>query len=356
MTAPVVDVVIAVHSGSRPIRRAVASVLDHTRAAVRVIVVAHNIDPAVIQTNLAEYAGNAQLTLLSLSDGIHSPAGPMNHGLAHATAPFVTLLGSDDELAPGALDSWLAVQRRTRATAVIPRIVIDGRRTTPLPPVRNGTRSRRLSARRDRLSYRTAPLGLIDRSRFGHLRFTEGLPTGEDIVFSAELWFRGRNLAIDRDGPPYIVHEDAGDRVTAPLRPVAEEFAFLRALEEAPWLDELGRADRVALISKLLRIQLLGAVVVRRDSLAASQRELRAAFERLQSIAPAAVATLSRIDRKVLDEAFRDSPDPERILALSYDRWNARSLGALLTRNPLRSLHPQAMLRILTAARNAGTA
>ncbi len=356
MSAPQVDVVIAVHSASRPIHRAAASVLEHTAAAVRVIVVAHNIDPDVIRSNLGDLAEHPGLTLLSLRDDIPSPAGPMNHGLAHATAPFVALLGSDDEFAPGALDSWLAVQRETGASAVIPKIVIAGRPWAPLPPVRRGTRSRRLSARRDRLSYRTAPLGLIDRERFGHLRFTEGIPTGEDIAFSAELWFRGRNLAIDREGPSYVVHEDAGDRVTSDPRPVPEEFAYLDELERAPWLTSLRRADRIALVSKLIRMQVIGAILARRERIAEHQTDLRTVLDRLEAMAPGVLGVLSRIERKILDETFAATPDPERILALSYDRWTSRSLGTALTRNPLRSLHPQAMLRFLDAAGRVGTA
>lgn len=356
MRTPLIDVTIAVHSSTRPIARAVSSVVDHTAAAVRVNVVAHNIDPDVIRTNLGVYSEHPGVRLLPFHDGIHSPAGPMNHGLARSTAPFVALLGSDDELAPGALDSWLALQRQTGASAVIPRIVIEGRPSTPLPPVRRGTRSRRLSARRDRLSYRSAPLGLIDRERFGHLRFTEGIPTGEDIAFSAELWFCGRNLAIDRDGPPYLVHEDAGDRVTSAPRPVPEEFAYLDALEQAPWLQALSRADRLALVSKLVRIQLLGAISARRETIAEHREDVRAVLRRLEALAPGVLSVLSRVDRKILDETFADAPDPERILTLSYDRWNNRSLGALLTQNPLRVLHPQAMLRLLSAANRVGTA
>ena len=52
-TQPVVDVVIAVHTAQRPVARAVASVLD-CRAPVRVTVVAHHVEPALIEANLAQ--------------------------------------------------------------------------------------------------------------------------------------------------------------------------------------------------------------------------------------------------------------------------------------------------------------
>ncbi|WP_431807954.1 glycosyltransferase [Microbacterium paraoxydans] len=352
-SAPLVDVTIAVHSATRPVRRAVASVLEGTASPVRVLVVAHNIDPEVIRGNLGEYADDERVRLLELQDGVRSPAGPMNLGFASSTAPFVALLGSDDEFAPGALDSWLRVQKQTGASAVIPKITIVGRHNNPLPPVRNGRRSRRLDAAKDRLFYRSAPLGLIDRERFGHLRFTEGLSSGEDIALTGELWFRGRHIAIDIDGPSYVGHEDEGDRVTFTARPVREDFAFLAELETAPWFRALGTRARTAAVVKLLRIQFLSAIGVRAtttEELVTHQAELRETLDRLVALAPQALRLLSRVDHRIIDEALSASPDVERIRVLANDRWNQRSLGALLTPNPLYSLHPQAMARLFFAA------
>ena len=166
MTEPLVDVTIAVHSQTRPIARAVSSVLDHTTAPVRVNVVAHNIDPEIIRANLGAYAADPRLRLLHLADGIASPAGPMNHGFARSEAPFLSLMGSDDELAPGAIDSWLALQQRTGAEMVLAKIRLADGRTDPYPPIRGGRRTTGLDGRKDRLAYRSAPLGLIDRARF----------------------------------------------------------------------------------------------------------------------------------------------------------------------------------------------
>ncbi|MCE7482859.1 glycosyltransferase [Microbacterium profundi] len=350
---PLVDVTIAVHSATRPVRRAVSSVLNGTTALVRVIVVAHNIDPAIIRNNLGDLATDARVCLLELQDGIRSPAGPMNLGFANSTAPFIALLGSDDEFAPGALDSWLRVQRETGASAVIPKIAIVGRHNNPLPPLRDGRRARRLDAAKDRLAYRSAPLGLIDRDRFGHLRFAEGLSTGEDIALTAELWFRGRNLAADIDGPSYVGHEDEKDRVTFTPRPVHEDFAFLAGLEDAAWFRRLSGRARTAVVVKLLRIQFLSAIGVRAtnaEELVTHQPELRTALGRLERLAPRALRLLSRVDHRIIAEAFSAAPDIERIKVLANDRWNQRSFGALLTPNPLYSLHRQAMVRLFFAA------
>lgn len=144
MSEYAVDVVIAVHSAERPVARAAGSVLSGTEAPVRVTVVAHNIDPEIIRGRLGELADHPQLRLIELADGIHSPAGPMNLGFERAEAPFVALLGSDDELAPGAIDSWLALQRETNAEAVLARIRLANGAVDPYPPVRWGRRVRNL--------------------------------------------------------------------------------------------------------------------------------------------------------------------------------------------------------------------
>lgn len=359
VVSPLVDVVIAVHSASRPIARTVASVVDHTTAPVRVSVVAHNIDPEVIRANLGAYAEHPSVRLLPFSDGIHSPAGPMNHGLDEATAPFTTVIGSDDELAPGALDSWLALQTATGATAVIARIWIVGRGNDPYPPIRRGRRERRLDAVKDRLAYRSAPLGLVDRRRFGDLRFTAGLPSGEDLAYSAALWFTGADTAYDLTGPPYVVNDDAGDRVTFAPRSVADDFAFLDAIEAQPWFAQLGLRERTALVVKIIRVHLFDAILARVRSdggLPPHQAGLREVIDRLQTWSPAAIRLLARVDREALDEALSERPDSARMLHLLDARWNYRTIGAMLPRNPLLVLHRQAPFRTLGAGMRAASA
>lgn len=352
MTQPLVDVTIAVHSSTRPIARAVASVIDHTVAAVRVNVVAHNIDPEIIRENLGAYASDPRVRLLSLHDGIPSPAGPMNHGFASSTAPFISVIGSDDELAPGALDSWLAVQAETGAEAVLARIQLDTGRTDPYPPVRNGRRTRKLHPSKDRLSYRSAPLGLIDRSRFADLRLTEGLPSGEDLCYSMTLWFTGKRLAYDLDGPAYVINADASDRVTSDPRPVAQDFAFLDALEALRWYQTASRSSRLAIATKLIRIHLFDAILLRartQDALDANRDELLALLDRFERMAPGVLNLLSSADRAVFDELRAATSTPESI-ALALDRRHVYlALPTLLPRNPFYALHRQAPFRTLFA-------
>lgn len=352
MITPTVDVTIAVHSAARPISRAVASVLNHTKAETRVNVVAHNIDPELIRANLGKFADDPRVRLLPFRDNIHSPAGPMNHGFACSTAPFLSLLGSDDELAPGAIDSWLTLQQQTSADVVLAHIRLATGGTDPYPPVRRGNRMSGLDGAKDRLAYRSAPLGLVSREQFGGLRLTEGLASGEDLAYSLTLWFTARRIAYDLSGPAYVIHGDAGDRVTYAPRPVSEDFAFLDAIEALPWFDATATAIRIAIVAKIIRIHVFDAIAARvqtDDELISHRDELLRVVDRLLQIAPRALRYLSRADRTVLD-GLRNQQVVSKTLLSALDRRH-RYLAAvtLLTRNPLYALHRQSPFRTLFA-------
>lgn len=351
MDTPEVDVIIPVHTRTRPVLRAVRSVLDHTAAAVRVIVVAHGVAREEIVANLAPLAEGDRLQVLHLDDGIASPSGPMNVGLDSATAPFVSLLGSDDELAPGALDSWLRIARETGASTVMARIDRLQTGTDRYPPVRLG-RTRDLHPAKDRLAYRSAPLGLISRDHHSELRFTPGLHSGEDLEFTAVLWFTGSRIAYATSGPGYVGHEDEGDRVTHATRSVTEDFAFLNTTIDAPWFRRLPRSQRTAFGVKVLRLHFFDAVFHRlqtADGISSHRPELEEVLRRVARAAPGSVGLLARVERRILDELRAPAPDPERIRFLLAARWEGGPLGTLVTRNPLRSLHRQGPYRTIKA-------
>jgi hypothetical protein len=350
VTSPVVDVIIPVHTASRPVARAVASVVDGA-AMTCATVVAHNIEPETIRARLGAYADHPRVRILSLADGIPSPAGPMNHGLAHSEADFVSVLGSDDELAPGAVDSWLAVQRRTGASVVLARIRTIGRGVDPYPPVRRGRRRSDLDFEKDRLVYRSAPLGLIDRRRHGDLRFTEGLTSGEDLAFSASLWMEGRHIAYDLTGPAYVGHEDAGDRVTHRPRPVREDFAFLAALESRPWFGRLSAAQRRMIAVKTIRIHYFDAVSARIGTplgLGPYESELAEVLRWAERLAPGFGDLLSIADHRAI-AAVQASAPRETVAALLAARGAYRTPAALVPRRILLAAHRQAPFRTLLA-------
>ena len=342
-----VDVVIAVHTATRPIARAVASVLDTTDAAVRVTVVAHNIDPAVIRANLGVLADDSRVRLLDLRDGIPSPAGPMNLGLAMSTADFVSVMGSDDELEPGAIDSWLQLQTSTGADVVIPQIRHAAGGKELSPPTRP-RRVRSLDPVKDRLSYRSAPLGIISRQRFGDLRLVEGLRSGEDLPYVTALWFSGAGIAFARTGPGYLVNADADDRVTADPRPIAHDFAFLDHILAEPRFASLTPRDRTAIAVKLLRVHLFDAVVNRALIAPWAEGEraaLSAVATRLLEWAPGCERLLSLIDRRVLDGILDQVTPVDDMMSQIRRRWNYRSIDVVMTRNPFLALHRQGPLR-----------
>lgn len=352
LKTPLVDVTIAVHSATRPVARAVASILDHTREPVRVNVVAHNIDKEIIAKNLQGYLNDDRVRLLHLVDNIASPAGPMNFGISHSTAPFIAVLGSDDELEPGAIDSWLKLQRATGADVVLARIQLDTGKTDPYPPVRNGLRTHKLNAKKDRLFYRSAPLGLIDRNKFGSLRFTEGFSSGEDLAYSMELWQTAKNIAYDLNGPCYVINADAVDRVTSQPRPVADDFLFLDEVVNTNWFTKTTRGDRVAMALKIIRIHYFDAVLARAaddEMLDQNRAELLALLNRLETLAPGATKLLSRADRDVFDQLKSQSAGAQQILDALQRRHVYKSLPTILTRNLLFTLHRQAPFRTLFA-------
>lgn len=351
MSAPLVDVIIPVHSSTRPIYRATSSVLAHTVAPVRVTVVAHNIDIEVIRENLGALAGDERVRLISLVDKIPSPAGPLNLGLAEATTRFVAVMGSDDEFEPGAIDSWLALQQATNAAMVIARIYHVGRGYDAFPPTRPH-REVNLDPVKDRLAYRSAPLGLVDRERLGHLRFTEGLPSGEDLAYTLQVWFSGHPIALDGKGPAYRVHHDELDRVSFVPRSIHEDFAFLDHIIDTTWFKEMDHRSRSAIGVKLMRTQLFDAIAVRPPDHRwnqVDQEDLQNVISRIRAAAPGAERLLARVDREIIDAVMNRAFSSQTLHMILARRWNYRSPEAAVTRNPLYALHRQAPLRTLYA-------
>jgi len=349
---PLVDLIIAVHTAERAIERAVGSVLRGTAAPVRVTVVCHGVDPALIEARLGPLADDPRVRLLPFTDGIPSPTGPFNHGLDAATARFTATLGSDDELLSGAIDSWLAVQRRFSADVVIPRVgLAEGPASLRTPPTRP-FRARNLDGARDRLSYRTQQLGLVSRERFPDLRLTPGLRTGEDIEYGLKLWFSGARIAFDRRGPAYWGHQDATDRISMSARPVAEEFAFLDAAIDPGWIASLTRAQRVGVAVKMIRTHLMAGLSSRLMSgeiTAPDRNALAEIARRLVAVAPEALEIISRRDARILQMIVGGAPNQDTLRAELAIRTDYRRADNLLSASLLRLLHREAPVRFLTA-------
>ena len=112
-----------------------------------------------------------------------------------------------------------------RPDAAIAQIRLQGQTLMPNPLVRLGRR-RRLDAARDRLFYRTAPLGLFRTARMRELglRMLEGVRVGEDFEFGIRLWAQGGRIDLLRGAGAYVIGEDAAERTTLGVMTVSERL------------------------------------------------------------------------------------------------------------------------------------
>lgn len=347
MTEPVVDVIIPVHGQHRPIARAVSSVLEGSTADIRVTVVCHNIASDAMATVLGSWATDQRVRLLEHRDGIPSPAGPINAGYAAATAEFTALLDSDDEYEPGAVDAWLAVQRRDDADVVIQPLRHSSGRSTRTPPTRPG-RTRSLDGVRDRLAYRTRQHGLVRRAKFPGLAMTPGLRTGEDVIQGATLWYSDARISVAGGTPAYVIHSESDDRTSMSPKPAAESLLFLDAVLAPEFSATLTPAQREAFGVKLLRTHILdilraslGAGAARADIEALSE-----AVRRILAMAPTAKGIVSRREARILGELLGPG-DPERLSADLAIHTDYRRPANLLPASMSRLLHREAPLRFL---------
>ena len=349
--SPSVDIIIAVHSDARPIERAVASVLNQHIENLSVTVVCHNIEQKKITARLGEFLDHPQLRILTLTDNIPSPAGPFNFGIEHSTSDFFAVMGSDDELEAGTIASWLRVQRVRNAEVVISNIrhAAGGRVRTP--PTRL-FRDQRLEGVRDRLSYRTAQLGLVSRKTFGQLRFSTGLRSGEDIAYGLSLWFSGKNIAFDRKGPAYLVHNDGDDRTSYTARPIEEDFAFLDHILNGPLNDSFTQQQRTAIATKLLRTHVFDAVINRStsDAFAESREDLALVILRILAWAPRGRTPLSILDDSLITLLSDPESSNSEILQKLERRKRYLAVQNLLTKRLSQLFRRDAPLRYFLAS------
>lgn len=353
-----VEVIIACHTPTRPVGRAVASVLDDNAGDASVTVVAHGLDADRIGEVLPpEHRGRVRL--LEHHDGVRSAAGPFNAGMRAATGEFVSLLGSDDRLLPGAVASWLALADGVageQVDCVISRLALGSpERVVPTPPVRPWLRpGRPADLVKDRLSYRSAPLGLVRSARREELglELAEGFVVGDDVPYVTRLWAE-TTVVVDRSGPAYLVGEDATDRVTLEPRPIAQELAFVRHLVEQRWF--LAYPDRVreAVATKLLRIHVFGAVLYRPDPAwwtAQERSDLMTVVRAVLSVAHRSADPLSLADHDLVEACLDTEVPADQLVARAAARRRHGTPRTLLPRHPRLALHPEAPLPFMAAS------
>lgn len=353
-----IDVVIPTHTAERPVERAIASVLDDAPADTRVVLVCHGVAPDRVLHRVPQRY-HASIDVVVHDDGIPSPAGPFNAGLAAATADFVSPMSSDDYARRGALRGWASVAARTGADCVIARVESDRGRLQRNPPTRLGLRTTGLDAARDRLFYRSVPQGLVRRSLVGPqaIQYTEGLVTGEDIAMTAQLWTSATRVAFALHEPAYVLADDADDRVSLAPRPAADDLRPLRLLVTQEWANVLPRATRLALAVKLLRIHIFGAVTNRMDAgLEKDDVEaLRTVTLDLLAYAPDLRHVLSLAETRLVDAIVTGAQATTIIMAARRRNRHGRP-ETVLTADPAALLHRQGPLRLMLASTLMGSA
>lgn len=346
-----VEVVIACHSPERALGRAVSSVLDGNGAVASVTVVAHNVDPVVLASRI-DPRHRETIHWLSLKDGTRSPANPYNFGTVRAHGTWVSLLGSDDFLEPGSISKWMELS--PGADAVITREVHDGGALVRTPPIRP-MRHRWRDSVKDRLFYRSAPLGLMRTSflREHDLAWDSDLSAGGDLRLSTLLWARGR-IAVQTEGPAYVVGGDAADRVTMRLAPLDDELRHVDlAWSEHGWATELNGPQRNALAIKYLRIHFFGAAYNRAIAQRwnPGDREILSQLIRLViDEEPSSALPLSVADRQLLKALTDLSVPTERVNQLALARRRFGRPSTLFPRDPRYLLHREAPFRFMAAS------
>jgi hypothetical protein len=270
---------------------------------VKVLVVCHGIAASDVRKRLSELP-QEHIELLEFADGIPSPAGPKNAGLKIAATRYVAFLDSDDFLEAKALSQWIGQADASQADAVLAPLRTQGGTPIRSPRLRL-LRAGPLHPIRDRVAYRTAPLGILRLStvrRLG-LRFTDGLRSGEDMEFSLRMWFSGGRIEMGRRGGTYVVGEDAVERVTGQMLPLEEEFRAILGVVMADWVRELRGSARNAIAVKILRIHVLSAMYRRGGSFrwtAEDRAALAAAVDAIKALAPSVERPLSIAELELL--------------------------------------------------------
>lgn len=250
------EIVVPVHDQSRPIRRAVESLLRDRETAP--LIIAHNIDPSVLDLPQDE-----RIRIEKLDGFAGRPGACFDAGIAAAKAKWVGIMGSDDWYEPGALEAMRRHAIQDKADGVIAPQKHQLQLNNQIKPLT--LRQKNLQAARDRMFYRTAPLGIFKREMLAESTYKFGpeFPAGSDMRVTALLWTSGKRFSYYWNDPAYVVGKDAKTRVTFTPRPLAESGAPYVALLKEPQVKDFDKKTRHSLAVKMVRVHVLGAVVLR---------------------------------------------------------------------------------------------
>lgn len=354
-SGPIVDVIIPIHEPSRPLERALRSLLV-TGLAVGVealiTVVCHNTPAAEVRSRLPPDL-RTMAQFLEFHDGLPSPAGPRTFALDNTGARYIAFLDSDDMFDPGALSAWVSLAEKHHLDAVIPPERHDTGRDIRTPPVRR-FRIGNLHPLRDRLSYRTAPLGLIRRATVAKLKlaFGSGVRNGSDQIFALKLWFDSNKVRFARGAPGYVVGGDAETRVTTQMQPLAAELKSTKDVFGTMWFHDLPVEARNAIAVKFIRLQLFGGIERRLEAglwTQASHRDAAEFLDIVAGVAPGFERSLSVADTRLCRAVTNLSSSTADLLVLTQKRRAFGRPSTLMTERLRDLLRADAPLRYMVA-------
>lgn len=318
------EVIIAVHTSERPLRRAIESVLADPDSGV--VVAAHNVSP-----HMLDIPSDDRVRVIEHRGDRGMPGAPYNAGVATADSEWVGIMGSDDWFEPGALATMRERAKQTGSQIVIAPFFKEGKRgKTWMPTVRTSG----LRASRDGLFYRTAPLGLFRRDSIGGADFRTDVRTGEDIRVSADLYTRGLKIAHFWKDPAYVVGADAKERITTTPMDLRESGRPWHELWNEEFVSRWDRATRHAYGVKVARIHVSDSIAARPEESRWADGEfewLAAAVQRLATEAPNFSRPLPAGQARMLDAI--KAGDLAGALSAHAAGWQGDS-----PRNPIHSL------------------
>lgn len=328
--------IIPIHDATRPLRRVVESLARSGLGfdELRVLVVCHNISEESIRPLLAGFMG-MRVDFLEYHDGLRSPAGPRAFALESTTSEYFSFVDSDDLLEDGALQRWRSLADRHHLDAVIPRERHASGRRILTPPTRP-LRSSGLDASRDRLMYRTAPLGLLRRESAIHagVCFGDDVTNGSDQIFGLTMWFGSTRLRYDRRGPAYVVGDDAETRVTRTAKPLDAELKASVDVLRGEWFSSRASREQQLIATKFVRIHLFDGVTSRLQTgdWTAGDHDAAARFLGVtRLVAPGHAESLGRAEMRLYEGLERPACTTEELSALATARRRFLTPAAMFT-------------------------
>jgi glycosyltransferase involved in cell wall biosynthesis len=354
---PLVDVVIPVHSISRPLGRAVDSarvgVLPLSADEYVITVVAHHLSTAQVRNMLTEQQLEHIRIIEAPAEGT-TAAAPRTAGLDHTDARYICFLDSDDSYQPGAVARWVKIAESRHSDMVIPWLKHSNGRVDITPVIRPG-RTSNLDPIADRLVYRASVFGLqrVKTVRRLGAEFEFGTSTGEDQAFVMRLYAGAARIDYAPGEPTYVMHADATDRVSRTPSPVRTQLESALRILDRPWFEGAALELRRAFIVKVVRINMFEAVTSHLKAGTWTRDEAQGARKVLTSLlgsVPGARGSFSRADVRVIDLLLAGATDQGALRAALTERRRFASLAALLTAKPMHVLGRDAPLRFMAAA------